>query len=190
MIKINEASNIIGLVHKTIQEYFDQNGPKHFSHAQSDIGIRYLKYLSLEVFNKGACSTDELYKRRLSENVLLRYAAQNLGDHIHSMDEHTLNSLKLEVFLDKHKLSCATQALFVDRRQWFSAQTFPKNFCGVHYAAYFGLKDILRLLLVNPKVDRDTKDSYGRTPLSWAAAKGHETVVKLLLEKGAKQYVT
>jgi Ankyrin repeats (3 copies) len=184
MIKIDEASNIIGLVHKTTQEYFDQNGPKHFPHAQSDIGTRCLKYLSLEVFSEGACSTYELYKRRLSENVLLEYAAQNLGDHMHGMDEHTLNSLKLEVFLDKHKLSCATQALFVDRRQWFSAQTFPKNFCGVHYAAYFGLKDILRLLLVNPKVDRDTKDSYGRTPLSWAAANGHEAVVKLLLETG------
>ena len=30
----------------------------------------------------------------------------------------------------------------------------------------------------------DLKDSYGRTPLSWAAEKGHEAVVKLLVETG------
>jgi ankyrin repeat protein len=30
----------------------------------------------------------------------------------------------------------------------------------------------------------DVKDSYGRTPLSWAAENGHETVVKLLANDG------
>lgn len=34
------------------------------------------------------------------------------------------------------------------------------------------------------KVDADSKDKYGRTPLSWAATTGHETVVKVLLEAG------
>ena len=184
MIKIDEASNIIGLVHKTTQEYFDQNGPKLFPHGQSDIGIRCLKYLSLQVFSKGACLDYGLYKRRLRVNALLQYAAQNLGYHLHSMVEHTLNSLKLDFFLDENKLSCATQALFVDTQQSFFIYEFPEGFCGVHYAGYFGLKDILRLLLANHKVNPDTKDSYDRTTLSWVADNGHEAVVKLLLGTG------
>ncbi|KAH8693478.1 ankyrin repeat-containing domain protein, partial [Phaeosphaeriaceae sp. PMI808] len=34
------------------------------------------------------------------------------------------------------------------------------------------------------KVDMNSKDNNGQTPLSWAAMKGHEAVVKLLLETG------
>lgn len=34
-------------------------------------------------------------------------------------------------------------------------------------------------LLVEKDVEVDSKDSSGRTPPSWAAEKGHETVVKL-----------
>jgi ankyrin repeat protein len=31
----------------------------------------------------------------------------------------------------------------------------------------------------------ESKGGFGETPLSWAAKSGHQTVVKLLLEKGA-----
>jgi ankyrin repeat protein len=33
--------------------------------------------------------------------------------------------------------------------------------------------------------DLESKDGLGRTPLSWAVERGHEAVVKLLLEKEA-----
>ena len=56
---------------------------------------------------------------------------------------------------------------------------------GVHLVAYFGLAEATTALLKNSH-DLDSKDSDGRTPLSWAAEKGHEAVVKLLLEKGAE----
>ncbi|KAF2228503.1 hypothetical protein EV356DRAFT_416953, partial [Viridothelium virens] len=38
-----------------------------------------------------------------------------------------------------------------------------------------------KLLLQADKVDVDSKDSIGRTPLSWAAEFGHKTMIKLLL---------
>jgi hypothetical protein len=38
------------------------------------------------------------------------------------------------------------------------------------------------LLLKTGKVEVDSKDKDGRTPLSWAAVKGHKAVVKPLLE--------
>ncbi|PVH72419.1 hypothetical protein DL98DRAFT_397103, partial [Cadophora sp. DSE1049] len=34
------------------------------------------------------------------------------------------------------------------------------------------------------KVEADSKDKYGQTPLSWAARNGHEAVIKLLLSTG------
>ncbi|KLU82836.1 hypothetical protein MAPG_01904 [Magnaporthiopsis poae ATCC 64411] len=52
-------------------------------------------------------------------------------------------------------------------------------------AAKEGREDVVRLLLdTDGGVDIDFKDTAGRTPLSWAAEKGHEAVVKLLLNTG------
>jgi ankyrin repeat protein len=41
---------------------------------------------------------------------------------------------------------------------------------------------VVRLLLETGKVDVDSKDSDGQTPLSLATENGHEAVVQLLLE--------
>jgi ankyrin repeat protein len=38
----------------------------------------------------------------------------------------------------------------------------------------------VELLVERDDVEADSKDEYGRTPLSWAAVGGHEAVVKLL----------
>ena len=44
-------------------------------------------------------------------------------------------------------------------------------------------------LLLEKGAELETKStSSGQTPLSWAAEKGHEAVVKLLLEKGAQNH--
>ncbi|OJD10599.1 hypothetical protein AJ78_08434, partial [Emergomyces pasteurianus Ep9510] len=180
MVKIDEKSNTVRLVHTTAQEYFDRNGATHFPNAHGSISTACLKYLMLEVFAEGHCSTDTQYERRLKENALLKYAAQYLGSHVQSTTGNSFNNLILEFLLDKRKLSCAVQALYTAKGLWSSpgySQQFPKVFKEIHYVSYFGLKDIVCLIIDTGKVDVDSKDSYGRTPLSYAASNGHEAVV-------------
>jgi ankyrin repeat protein len=54
----------------------------------------------------------------------------------------------------------------------------------LHMASRYGIVDLLLAALGNLNeidVKADSKDNYGRTPLSWAAANGHEANVQLLL---------
>ena len=43
---------------------------------------------------------------------------------------------------------------------------------------------MVKLLLDTGKVDVNSKDNYGRTPLLFAASRGREAVVKLLVDTG------
>ena len=87
------------------------------------------------------------------------------------------------------KVSSCSQATVAFRRYFLDSnysQRFPQQIKGAHLAAYFGLREAMIALLKNGH-DLDSKDSYGQTPLSWAARKGHKAVVKLLREKGAEK---
>jgi ankyrin repeat protein len=186
MIRIDKESNVVGLVHKTTQEYFDKNGSNYFPYAHRDITASCLRYLSLHTFSSGPCISEELLRRRLRENALLDYAVLSFGDHISRGFDHSLKNMALRVFLDTQTMSSAGQVLY-DARNWSVINSpFHKNFQGVHFAAYFGLTDILKLLVETGNVDVDLKDSGGRTPLSWAAENGHEAVARLLLEYKAE----
>ncbi|KAJ3554767.1 hypothetical protein NPX13_g10522 [Xylaria arbuscula] len=53
----------------------------------------------------------------------------------------------------------------------------------VSWAGREGARGLLvKLLLATERVDPDSKDRNGRTPLSWAAENGHEAIVNLLKE--------
>jgi ankyrin repeat protein len=45
---------------------------------------------------------------------------------------------------------------------------------------------IVKLLLATGKINVNAKDKYNWTPLSCAIEEGHENLIKLLLEAGAK----
>ncbi|KAI9771507.1 MAG: hypothetical protein M1840_002127 [Geoglossum simile] len=77
-------------------------------------------------------------------------------------------------------VSAASQAMMAFGSYFGYSQGVPRQMTGVHVAAYFGLVGTI-MGLIKSGYNPDLKDSFGRTPLSWAAGNGHEVVVKLLL---------
>jgi hypothetical protein len=118
-------------------------------------------------------------------NQLYNYAAHNWGHH--ACKTLTLCQEVIGFLQSELKTEAASQALLAIKRSWQSeySQEVPRQMTGLHLAAYFRVHEAANTL-IRRRQSLDLKDSYGQTPLSWAAGNGHEAVVKLLLEKGAE----
>jgi ankyrin repeat protein len=183
LVTVDEDSGIIRLVHYTTQEYFEQTQKHWFPDAEADITTICVTYLLFSIFGSGVCQTDAEFDDRLCSNRLYDYAAHNWGHHARKAIP---SQIVLDFLESKANVEASSQALMAVKRWTRHAeysQQFPMQMTGLHLAAYFGLENSVRVILGTTKPD--LKDSYGRTPLSWAAAEGHAAVVQLLLEKSA-----
>jgi ankyrin repeat protein len=188
LVTVDEKSNIIRLVHYTTQEYFERIREKWFPYAQLRIASTCLTYLSFSPFRSGSCPSDDEFKSRLGENVFLDYASRYWGQHAQTVQE-PVSELASSFLQDTYLVSSAVQAMSISSYQVSNySQRFPKGTTGLHLTAIFGLLHLSDVLLSqsegNISISANAKDNSGRTPLLWAAEKGHEAVVKLLLETG------
>ena len=183
LVTVDEESDVIRLVHYTTQEYFERTWTSWFSNAQKDITMVCVTYLLFEVFDTGFCPTDEDFEIRLQSNPLYDYAAKNWGHHVCARWTE-VEQLILDLLGNEAKVSASSQAMMVAEEYRYDnySQEVPRQLTGVHLAARFGLTEMVTTLLKNG-LHQDPKDSSGRTPLSWAAAWGHEVVVRLLVER-------
>jgi hypothetical protein len=90
----------------------------------------------------------------------------------------------LDFLKSEAKVSGSSQAMMASRSYYGYGQQAPTQMMGVHAAAYFGLREEIAAL-VEIGCDPDCKDRNDRTPLSWAAERGHVAVVRLLVENDA-----
>jgi hypothetical protein len=177
---VDENSDIVRLVYYTTQDFFERTNS--FPNAHRDITATCVTYLSFDTFATGFCPTNEEFEARLQLNPLYDYAARNWGHHAR---EAWVEPEQLIQFLEcEAKVSASSQAMMASREYFGYNNTrhVPRQMTGVHLAAYFGLSAIITTFLINGQ-DLDVRDSYKRTPLSWAAENGHETVVRLLLDQ-------
>jgi ankyrin repeat protein len=183
LVTIDEESDIIRLVHYTTQEYFERTQRDWFPDVQRDIVTTCATYLSFDVFKTGFCLTDKEFEARLRLNPFYDYAARNWGHHVRAASTE-VEQLILDFLKNEAKVSASSQVLTVSEKYRYGnySQEMPKNVTGIYLAAYFGLEEITSTLL-KKGYQSDCKDTYDRTPLSLAAGKGHEAVVRLLAER-------
>ena len=188
LVTIDTQSDVFRLVHYTTQEYFEKTSKDWFPKAETYIARTCISYLSFKTFESGFCQTDEEFEKRLQLNPLYSYAAQNWGHHARTASLE-IEQLILDFLWNEAKVSASSQALMAyGAYEGYSgySQRVPRQMIGVHLAAYFGVTGVIMALLQDRYL-LDVKDGKGRTPLSWTAEQGHEAVLKLLLEKGAKR---
>ena len=178
LVTVDEMSDVIRLVHYTTQEYFQRTQKRWFPTAETDITRICVTYLTFSNFESGLCQADDQFKKRLLTNQLYDYAAHNWGYHAYVASAE-VQQLITQFLESEAKVSSSYQAMMA---AYGHSQGVSRRVIGVHLAAYFGLKEATIALLKNGR-DPDSKDTDGRTPLSWAAERGHEAVVKLLVAR-------
>ncbi|PNP53961.1 hypothetical protein THARTR1_05648 [Trichoderma harzianum] len=187
LVTIDESSEIIRLVHYTTQEFLQQTHEEWFPQGELYMTKVCVTYLSFDTFENGPCQTGEELKQRLESNPLYHYAAHNWGHHARVaavIDQEVIDLLEC-----KAKTEAASQILMAVRPLESSEllsnfiERIPGELTRLHLAAYFGVEKAVDHFLRKGD-DPDLKDTYGRTPLSWAAENGHVAVVALLLKTG------
>lgn len=180
LVTVDKASNTIQLVHYTTREFFQQTWTMWFPRAQEDIAQACVTYLSFDAFKTGPCRTVLEIVARVSSYPFYHYAAQYWGYHASTVSDET-QRLILGFLENDAQTSSSSQEILAPANQTSRHLTSGHCMVGTHLAAFFGLEWALSALLANG-LNPESKDSHDRTPLSWAAERGHEGVVRLLLE--------
>ncbi|KAI8660261.1 AAA domain-containing protein [Fusarium keratoplasticum] len=186
LVIVDKASGIIRLVHYTAQDFFEKTQEQFFPGDEGGITSICLKYLSFDGL-RGSCISDEEYESRLTGNPFYSYAARHWGQHARRADMSKVLDSITHLLREPTRVDAMIQARFsgspgpvFETPYPGYSQLFPRQVCGLHLAAYFGLEEAVRHSLVSQ--DSDLCEGTGMRVLSWAAANGHIGVIRILLE--------
>jgi len=184
LIIVEESSSIVRLVHFTLQEYLSRN-PSLFQSPHSMIAEVCLTYLNFRCVR-------ELSPKLVSAPPIVpfvEYASCYWGKHMGKEKTESVTRLAL-LLLVRYEENVASRLLLLHYYEYNGyywqnpndKKFMPKGFTGLHGAAFHGIGEIIVALLATKEWGINQRDNMGRTALSWAAIRGHEDVVKLLLQ--------
>jgi len=183
LVTIEASSSTVRLVHFTLQEHLSAD-PTLFPSPHSTIAEVCLTYLNLRCIRD---LSPTLYSAP-STMPLLEYASYYWGEHARKGMTENVKLLALRL-LDKFDEHVSTQLLLLRYNQdrisgpYFHGLGGPTGFTGLHGVAFLGIAEIVAAVLEMKEWDVNAADCMGSTALTWAAGRGQEEVVRVLLER-------
>ncbi|KAI9040290.1 uncharacterized protein KD926_008380 [Aspergillus affinis] len=179
LVVVDQESQVIRLVHHTAQEFLKTK------ETQTGLMLPDGELLIAE-----ACTTYLSFQNCDRNDPLYAYATKNWGHHARHA---TMLVTEVENFLLTIPPTII-QAIMHGWENWWEnwwengwdnesnlSITWPHNvITALHVAAAYGLSEVAERL-VTREGSTDGIDSFGRTPLIWAATQGHEAIFKILI---------
>ncbi|KAL9598673.1 MAG: hypothetical protein Q9219_004342 [cf. Caloplaca sp. 3 TL-2023] len=183
-----DSSNRVRLVHLSAQDYFREHRERWFFDGHATLARKCLTYLSYTEFDAGVCSglsEKEDFGKKVEQYPLIDYCCSCWGFHARKTQQSDELSDQICAFLtNRPHLEFAAQAMWYSDNPYLVGWSVKSGHQSLHVAAFFGLEQVM-LRLIRSKCSVNCRDSPGTTPLMWAAAGGHTTVVQFLLQEGA-----
>ena len=179
LITVDVEATTVRLIHYTVQEYLCSR-PSLFSTPHSTLAETCLTYLNCQQVNSLTSHPLPDYK----SIPFLIYSSRYWGTHTNRGLSNNVRALALRLLNQyEHHISAVSLLEQVLPSRYTGVIVTPPLFTGVHCASFFGIAEIVTLLINVEGCEVDQQDCAGRTPLTWGAENGYEGVAKVLLER-------
>jgi hypothetical protein len=182
---IDHETSTVRLVHYSLQQYLSrQDNIFGCDKAawQSKIARTCLTFLQFP-----SSEAESGREENSGTATLLFYAAIQWGHHLrrsNASPDSPIELAKAYLLRDLTKTPEHLRLLYDAMYQYHDVKKLYNGLLPAYIIAFFGSVGLMSHLISAGKVDMDSKDSEGQTPLSWAVGNGHEAIVKLLLDTG------
>ena len=181
LVTVEASSFTVRLVHFTLQEHLARD-PTLFHSPHSTIAEVCLTYLNFGY----VCDLSPILYSPPSRAPFLEYSSLYWGEHTRRGMTESVKTLALRL-LDRFDKHISAQLLLLHYNEdrgsgpYFDRVEGPTGFTGLHGVAFLGIVEILAVVLEMREWDVNAVDCTGSTALTWAARKGYEVVVEMLL---------
>jgi len=177
LVVVEKEASTVRLIHFTLKEYLRAHLAL-FSAAHSVMAETCLSYLNSQPVKAFSTSPSP----DLQDVPFLEYSSLYWGVHAKRDLSDCAKLLALKLFDDYVDHTSAKILMKAQNILSFYIDRFS-GFSGLHCASFFGIVEIVTVLVQMEGCDINQMDCGGDTPLMWAAKNGHESVVKILLAR-------
>lgn len=186
LIKFDQKSNYVRLVHYTTHEFFERNGERLFPNAHTKLAAACITYLLFDTFDT-FCNTDFEMQQRLKSYPFLNYAASHWGYHARKGACEDIQDLVIQLLDTEGKLDTRFQVVRWKRERDLALdpgrrEEYRCDCNKLLVATWFGLESFVRKY-IEQGLDVNTKTWTGLTPISIAAMRDFESIARFLLTR-------